>query len=108
VCSARPSGSFAPDTAVAKEVIVRWLAAGELRHGSAYRDDQDLNLIGPIVNDRGFASRGLRTPRSASGRMNDIAARRKGRWRGARQVGPPYVEAAGARRATGSSRSAAT
>ncbi len=37
----------------------------------------------------GSASSALSTPRRASQRMNDIAARRNGRWRGASPVGPP-------------------
>ncbi len=40
--------------------------------------------------------------------MNDSAARRKGRCRGARPVGPWYVRASRAIRAAGSSRAAAT
>ena len=38
---------------VVSEVIVPSLDAGELRQGWGYRDDQDLNVIGPIVNDEG-------------------------------------------------------
>ncbi len=37
----------------------------------------------------GSASSGLSSPRLASQRMNEIAARRNGRWRGASPVGPP-------------------
>jgi hypothetical protein len=44
---------------------------------------------------------GVRTPRLACQRMNDSAARRKGRCRGARPSGPWYVRARSASRATG-------
>src|SRR5918994_3370568 len=56
----------------------------------------------------GEASSGSRTPRCACQRMNDNAARRNGRCRGARPVGPRYVRTRRARRAAGSSRAAAT
>jgi len=38
---------------VVSEVIVPSLDAGELRQGWGYRDDQDLNVIGPIINAEG-------------------------------------------------------
>ena len=41
------------DVNVAREVIVPSLKAGDLRQGWSYRDDQDLNVIGPIVNAKG-------------------------------------------------------
>jgi hypothetical protein len=50
----------------------------------------------------------LSTPRRACQRMNDSAARRNGRCRGARPVGPRNTRAINARRAAGSSRTAAT
>ena len=56
----------------------------------------------------GDASSGLSTPRRACQRMNDIAARRNGRCRGARPVGPWKIRDINARRAAGSSRTAAT
>ena len=56
----------------------------------------------------GDASRGLSTPRRACQRMNDNAARRNGRCRGAWPVGPWNTRAISARRAAGSSRTAAT
>ena len=56
----------------------------------------------------GDASSGLSTPRRACQRMNDNAARRNGRCRGARPVGPRNTCAISARRAAGSSRTAAT
>jgi hypothetical protein len=56
----------------------------------------------------GDASSGLSTPRRACQRINDNAARRNGRCRGARPVGPRNTRAINARRAAGSSRTAAT
>jgi hypothetical protein len=56
----------------------------------------------------GDASSGLSTPRRACQRMNDNAARRNGRCRRARPVGPWNTRAINARRAAGSSRTAAT
>ena len=56
----------------------------------------------------GDASSGLSTPRRDCQRMNDNAARRNGRCRGARPVGPRNTRAISARRAAGSSRTAAT
>ena len=56
----------------------------------------------------GDASSGSSTPRCTCQRMNDSAARRNGRCRGARPVGPWYVRSSSARRASGSSRTAAT
>ena len=41
------------DVSVAREVIVPSLDIGDLREGWAYRDDQDLNVIGPIVHENG-------------------------------------------------------
>ena len=41
------------DVSVVREVILPSLAHGDLRQGWAYRDDQDLNIIGPIVYDKG-------------------------------------------------------
>ena len=55
----------------------------------------------------GEASSGFSTPRCACQRMNDNAARRNGRCRGARPVGP-WWSGRPARRAAGSSRAAAT
>ena len=56
----------------------------------------------------GDASSGLSTPRPACQRMNDNAARRNGRCRGARPVGPRNTCAIKASRAAGSSRTAVT
>jgi hypothetical protein len=56
----------------------------------------------------GDALSGLSTPRRACQRMNDNAARRNGRCRGARPVGPRNTPAINARRAAGSSRTTAT
>jgi hypothetical protein len=56
----------------------------------------------------GDASSGLSSPRRACQRMNDNAARRNGRCRGARPVGPWNKRAISARRASGSSRTAVT
>ena len=56
----------------------------------------------------GDASSALRRPRCACQRMNDNAARRNGRCRGALPVGPRNSRAINARRAAGSSRTAAT
>ena len=50
----------------------------------------------------------LRSPRCACQRMNDNAARRNGRCRGALPVGPLNSRAINARRAAGSSRTDAT
>jgi hypothetical protein len=41
------------DVRVVKEVIVPSLDAGDLRQGWAYRDDQDLNIVGPALYDHG-------------------------------------------------------
>ena len=38
---------------MAAKVVVPSLDAGDLRQGWAYRDDRDLNTIGPIVQERG-------------------------------------------------------
>ena len=56
----------------------------------------------------GDASSGSRRPRWACQRMNESAARRNGRCRGARPVGPWNSRSISARRAAGSSRTAAT
>ena len=56
----------------------------------------------------GDASSGSSTPRRACQRINDNAARRNGRCRGARPVGPWNTHPINARRAAGSSRTAAT
>ena len=56
----------------------------------------------------GDESSGLSTPRRACQRMNDNAARRNGRCCGAWPVGPWNTCAINARRASGSSRTAAT
>jgi hypothetical protein len=56
----------------------------------------------------GDASSGSSTPRRACQRMKDNAARLNGRCRGARPVGPWKTRAINARRAAGSSRTAAT
>jgi hypothetical protein len=56
----------------------------------------------------GDASSGFSRPRRACQRMNDSAARRNGRWRGARPGGPRNTRAINAIRAAGSSRTAAT
>lgn len=39
-----------------ERLIVPSLNAGDLRQGWAYRDDQGLNVIAPIVNDRGHGA----------------------------------------------------
>lgn len=41
------------DVNYVSDVITPSLDRGELRQGWAYRDDQDLNVIGPLVNERG-------------------------------------------------------
>ena len=41
------------DVSVVNEVILPSLDEGDLRQGWAYRDDLDLNIIGPIVYERG-------------------------------------------------------
>ena len=56
----------------------------------------------------GVASSGSSTPRRACQRMNDNAARRNGRCRGALPVGPWKTRAISSSRAAGTSRTAAT
>jgi hypothetical protein len=51
---------------------------------------------------------GARTPRLSCQRINDIAARRNGRCRGARPIGPLYVRASSPKRAAGLSRTIST
>lgn len=65
------------DVDVAKEVIRPSLDACELRQGWAYRDDQDLNIIGPIVYEHG---------RSA---LND---HQKATWRRVQRFWPDHCD----------------
>lgn len=65
------------DVTVVDDVIVPSLDLGDLRQGWAYRDDQDLSIIGPIVRDHG---------RDA---LND---HQKATWRRAQRFWPEHWE----------------
>jgi hypothetical protein len=93
---------------------------GDLRDdGRATKSPLNATVSHPSRSRRSFTARhqelpgrssraGASTPRRSCQRMNDIAARRYGRCRGARPNGPRYVRSTSAIRADGSSRTAVT
>jgi hypothetical protein len=65
------------DVGVVNDIIVPSLDNGDLRQGWAYRDDQNLDVIGPIVDERG------------RGALNDD---QKATWRRVQRFWPQHWE----------------